>query len=65
VRGLGCCGADGANYLPRGAARGVGLLGWVWYDRLRFFFSLFLFPYFLHNFCILALNELKPISNFL
>jgi hypothetical protein len=29
-----------------------------------FFFFFFLFSYFFHNFCILAPNELKLISNF-
>jgi hypothetical protein len=37
-------------------------LGRAWFGRLDAFSFLFLFYYFFHNFCILAPNELKPIS---
>jgi hypothetical protein len=46
-----------------GVARVGGRLGQAWSGRLDPFFS-FLFSYFFHNFCILASNELKPISKF-
>jgi hypothetical protein len=40
-----------------GRARPLGPVGYI-------FFS-FLFSYFFYNFCILAPNELKPVSKFL